>query len=155
KNSKKEMLLILTCDLEHNSFQCKWNSKRISDYVKVSHLEKDVTNFFESSKMDVLILQYQHKTNDLTQFFQIKCILESAHSLYWNKSNNETPANEKLVVLIVHNVMGQKDPFPIIFSQKWKLAFVDSLTSRSSIDLKDLTMSDQTAMIYQYPSFEQ
>ncbi|ETO07987.1 hypothetical protein RFI_29402, partial [Reticulomyxa filosa] len=117
KNYNKEMLLILTCDLEYNSFQCKWNSKCISDYMKVSHLEKDVTNFFESSMADILVLQYQHKTNDLTQFFQIKCILESAHSLHWKKSNNETPAKKKLVVLIVHNVMGQKDPFPIIFSQ--------------------------------------
>ncbi|ETO02465.1 hypothetical protein RFI_34967 [Reticulomyxa filosa] len=117
ENCNKEMLLILTCDLEYNSFQCKWNSKRISDYMKVNHLEKDVTNFFESSMTNILVLQYQHKTNDLTQFFQIKCILESAHSLYWKKSNNETPAKEKLVVLIVHNVMGQKNPFPIIFSQ--------------------------------------
>ncbi|ETN98085.1 hypothetical protein RFI_39437, partial [Reticulomyxa filosa] len=130
KNSKKEMLLILTCDLEYNSFQRKWNSKRIRDYMKVSHLEKDVTNFFESSMMDMLVLQYQHKTDDLTQFFQIKCILESAHSLYWNKSNNKKPAKKKLVVLIVHNVMGQKDPFPIIFSHIPRLsefAFIFSL----------------------------
>ncbi|ETO11932.1 hypothetical protein RFI_25443 [Reticulomyxa filosa] len=80
-NSDKEMLLILTCDLEHSSFQRKWNSKRTNDYMKVSHFEKDVTDFFESSRKNRLILQYQHKGNDLTQFFQIKCILESAYSL--------------------------------------------------------------------------
>ncbi|ETO05202.1 hypothetical protein RFI_32192, partial [Reticulomyxa filosa] len=117
KNCNKEMLLILTCDLEYNSFQRKWNSKHISDYMKVSHLEKDVTNFFESSKKNRLILQYQHKTNDLTQFFQIKCILESAYSSHCRKFDNEKSINEKLVVLIVHNVMEQKSPFPIIFSQ--------------------------------------
>ncbi|ETO11358.1 hypothetical protein RFI_26019, partial [Reticulomyxa filosa] len=116
-NSDKEMLLILTCDLEHKSFQRKWNSKRINDYMKVSHFEKDATDFFENSRKNRLILQYQHKSNDLTQFFQIKCILESAYSLYCSKSDNEKPTNQKFVVLIVHNVMGQKNPFPIIFSQ--------------------------------------
>ncbi|ETO01059.1 hypothetical protein RFI_36381 [Reticulomyxa filosa] len=123
KNSNKEMLLILTCDLEYNSFQRKWSSKRISDYMKVNQLEKDVTDFFESSKKSRLILQYQHKSKDLTQFFQIKCILESAYSLYCNKPDHEKPTNQKFVVLIVHNVMGQQDPFPIIFSQFKQIPF--------------------------------
>ncbi|ETN99488.1 hypothetical protein RFI_37984 [Reticulomyxa filosa] len=181
KNCNKEMLLILTCDLEYSSFQRRWSSKRISNYMKVSHLEKDVTDFFESSKKKGLILQYQHKSKDLTQFFQIKCILESAYSLYCNKPGNEKSTNEKLVVLIVHNVMRQKNPFPIIFSQfrqtlffflqnnrkrvstfccgnhlnrKWKIAFVDSLTSQLPMDLKNLITRDSIVVAGQYPSFE-
>ncbi|ETO06236.1 hypothetical protein RFI_31159 [Reticulomyxa filosa] len=61
KNSNKEMLLILTCDLECNAFQRKWRSKRVSEYMKVNHLEKDVKEFFESTSKDQFILQYQHK----------------------------------------------------------------------------------------------
>ncbi|ETN99142.1 hypothetical protein RFI_38338, partial [Reticulomyxa filosa] len=159
KNCNKEMLLILTCDLEYSSFQRKWSSKRISDYMKVSHLEKDVTDFFESSKKKKLILQYQHKSKDLTQFFQIKCILESAYLYY------EKPTNEKLVVLIVHNIMGQQHPFPIIFSKlnisffnfflqnnrKKSLIFLEILLP---MKLKNLITTDSTVVVDQYSSFE-
>ncbi|ETO02310.1 hypothetical protein RFI_35126, partial [Reticulomyxa filosa] len=97
KNSNKEMLLILTCDLECNAFQRKWRSKRVSEYMKVNHLEKDVKEFFESTSKDQFILQYQHKSEDLTQFFQTKCILETAYSLYYDE---EETKHDKLIVLI-------------------------------------------------------
>ncbi|ETO24712.1 hypothetical protein RFI_12444 [Reticulomyxa filosa] len=117
KNLRKEMLLILTCDLECNVFQQKWRSKRVSEYMEANHLEKDVKNFFESADKSPFILQYQHKSEDLTQFFQIKCIIEAAYALYCANIDEEKTEYDKLLVLIVHNTLGQKDPFPIFFSQ--------------------------------------
>ncbi|ETO34103.1 hypothetical protein RFI_02991, partial [Reticulomyxa filosa] len=155
-NSK--MLLILTFDEMQNAFQRKWDCKRVEDYAKVSYFEQDVKQFFAESDSDKFI-----NSEDLTQFFQIKWILETAHTSYYkdyNKHEDEEKYKDerinsdaqkskgkKLVVLIVRSVHKLQYPFPMIFTKKWTTVFVDSLTNQSSFSLKDLLQKDQLTMI--------
>ncbi|ETO32862.1 hypothetical protein RFI_04253, partial [Reticulomyxa filosa] len=133
-----KMLLILTFDEMQNAFQRKWNCKRVEKYAKVSNFEQDVKQFFTESESDKFIVRYQYKNSeDLTQFFQIKWILETAHASYYkdynkdnNKDNNKdekkykdeekdcnTQKSKKLVVLIVRSVHKLQHAFPIIFTK--------------------------------------
>ncbi|ETO02427.1 hypothetical protein RFI_35009, partial [Reticulomyxa filosa] len=126
-----KMLLILTFDEMQNAFQRKWDCKRVEDYAKVGHFEQDIKQFFTESDSNKFIIRYQYKNSeDLTQFFQIKWILETAHASYYkdnNKdekkykdekdSNTQISKRRKLVVLIVRSVHKLQRPFPIIFTK--------------------------------------
>ncbi|ETO01886.1 hypothetical protein RFI_35552 [Reticulomyxa filosa] len=154
------MLLILTFDEIQNAFQRKWDCKRVEDYAKVSHFEQDVKQFFAGNS-DMFILRYLHKNSeDLTQFFQIKWILETAHASYYKDNNNEKKYEDeekdrntqkskrrKLIVLIVRSVHKLEHPFPVIFTKKWEMVFVDSLTYQSSLSLQELLQSNQLTMM--------
>ncbi|ETO15811.1 hypothetical protein RFI_21553, partial [Reticulomyxa filosa] len=145
------MLLISTFDEMQNIFQRTWNCKRVEDYAKVSHFEQDVKQFFTESDSDKFIVRYQHKNSeDLTQFSQIKWILETAHASYYkdnNKNNEEKYKDEqkdsnrqkskKLVVFIVRNVHKLQNP----------TVFVDSLTNHSQFSLQDFLQNNPLTMI--------
>ncbi|ETO02982.1 hypothetical protein RFI_34425, partial [Reticulomyxa filosa] len=107
--------------------------KNVESYLKVGEFKKDIDDFFQSNNQHRLMLQYQHKSNDLTQYFQIKSILENAHHTYSLNNRN----NPKLIIFIVYN-MRILHPFPIIFSRKWKMVFIESLTSDAPTLLKEL-----------------
>ncbi|ETO01346.1 hypothetical protein RFI_36093, partial [Reticulomyxa filosa] len=151
-----KMLLILTSDEMQKTFQRKWDCKRVEDYAKVSHFEQDIKRFFTESDSDKFILRYQYKhSEDLTQFFQIKWILEAAHTSYYKDNKNENDEKDsntqnpkrKLVVLIVRNVHKLQYTFPIIFTKKWKIVFVDSLINQSLLSLQDMLRNNQLTMI--------
>ncbi|ETN99789.1 hypothetical protein RFI_37678, partial [Reticulomyxa filosa] len=150
------------------AFQRKWDCKRVEDYAKVSHFEQDVKQFFTQNNLDKFIIRYQHKkSDDLTQFLQIKWILETSHDSYYKNYNKDKDEDEKkyknedeekysniqnskgkkLIILIVRNVHKLQHPFPIIFAKKWKTVFVDSLTNQSSLSFGDIIQNNKLTMI--------
>ncbi|ETO06595.1 hypothetical protein RFI_30798 [Reticulomyxa filosa] len=157
--SNKQMALILTGDFEC-SLPEKWgdNTKKIESFKKSSEFEQIIDHFFSPKNTidNLLILQYVYDHKNFSQFMHIKHTLEHAHHRYYRRNEEEEEEKEKssvgqkLVVLLVH--MKQpicKDPFPLLFSRKWKLMYVDNLSSAESMQFKTLltqTMSDVIQM---------
>ncbi|ETO12805.1 hypothetical protein RFI_24571 [Reticulomyxa filosa] len=138
KDAKNQMLMVTTNDMEYN-IPLEWErcTTKIESFKKVSEFEKEVKEFFNSKQVkdDVLILQcrYTSKTKSLLE--QVISILQVEHHLFYKVADNHC-AN-KLIVLLIHT--NRKSPFPLIFTRKWRLVYVDYLLSTKPISLqKDL-----------------
>ncbi|ETO31658.1 hypothetical protein RFI_05462 [Reticulomyxa filosa] len=135
------------------------NAKKIEAFKTSRDFELAIHHFFspDNTFQNVQILQYMHDSKNLGHFTHIKHTLEHAHYRYYCRDKEEKTEEEvkddqkneneqKLIVLLVH--MKQpifKDPFPLIFSRKWKLTYVDSLSSIESVQVETLlsqTISD-------------
>ncbi|ETO00829.1 hypothetical protein RFI_36611, partial [Reticulomyxa filosa] len=80
KSQRNALILVLTNGLERTIFQQRYDEcKNVDSYLKVSEFKKEVDDFFQSKNRQMLMLQYQHKNADLTQYFHIKSILENAY----------------------------------------------------------------------------
>ncbi|ETO03186.1 hypothetical protein RFI_34226 [Reticulomyxa filosa] len=158
--SNKQMALIITGDFECN-LPDQWNesAKKIASFKKSSDFEQTIRHFFSSDNatQNLLILQYMHDSENLNHFMHIKHTLEHAHYRYYygneeGKDEKEDSKEEKkeveqrLIVLLVHiKPPIFEDPFPLIFSRKWKFIYVDNLSSMEPAQLKTLlsqTMSN-------------
>ncbi|ETO01018.1 RING finger protein [Reticulomyxa filosa] len=159
--SNKQMALILTGDFECN-LPVQWNyaTKKIASFKKSIDFEQTIYHFFSSDNttQDLLILQYVHDPKNVSHFMHIKHTLEHAHYQYYccneegkdqkedNKDEEKKQMEQRLVVLLVHiKPPIFKNPFPLIFSRKWKFTYVDNLSLVESVQLKTLlsqTMSD-------------
>ncbi|ETO36344.1 hypothetical protein RFI_00721 [Reticulomyxa filosa] len=147
----KQMALILTGDFECN-LPDQWNgaAKKIASFKKSSDFEQTINHFFSSDNttQDLLILQYVHGSKNFSHFMHIKHTLEHAHYQYYcdKKEEKEKEVRQRSAVLLVHiKPPIFKNPFPLIFSRKWKFTYVDSLSSTEPAQLKTLlsqTMCD-------------
>ncbi|ETO01873.1 hypothetical protein RFI_35565, partial [Reticulomyxa filosa] len=152
--SNKQMALILTGDFECN-LPVQWNyaTKKIASFKKSVDFEQAIHYFFspDNTTQDLLILQYVHDSKNFSHFMHIKHTLEHAHHQYYccneegkdqkedNKDEEKKQMEQRLVVLLVHiKPPIFKNPFPLIFSRKWKFTYVDNLSSVESVQLKTL-----------------
>ncbi|ETO16154.1 hypothetical protein RFI_21203, partial [Reticulomyxa filosa] len=155
--SNKQMALILTGDFECN-LPDRWNyaTKKIASFKKSSDFEQTIHHFFSSDNttQDLLILQYVHDPKNFNHFMHIKPRKDEKkdNKEEENKENKEEEKKEneeekkenkevkqRLIVLLVHMKPPIfKDPFPLLFSRKWKFTYVDNLSSMESVQLKTL-----------------
>ncbi|ETN98436.1 hypothetical protein RFI_39063, partial [Reticulomyxa filosa] len=147
----EQMLMVLTLDFECNLGK-EWHADllKVEDYNKASDFEKAVESFFNpNSNKNRLLLQYRYEPQNLTQFIQIKHILQKTHHRYLKSENKEL---RKTVVCIIHIGKGVVDgSFPLIFSRKWKYVYMDYLSCTEPISLKTLLTQRVTNVINNEP----
>ncbi|ETO11432.1 hypothetical protein RFI_25944, partial [Reticulomyxa filosa] len=155
KNSKDQMAMVITNDMEHN-IPTEWMhcTKKISSFKKVNQFEKTVKEFFKDEPSeDVLILQCRYMPDSKDQLEQIIHILQLEHHIFYSEPTNSK--KQKLIILLIHT--NKTSPFPLIFRQlqktilfvktkmeslffkknrKWKIVYVDYLLSTDTISLK-------------------
>ncbi|ETO32977.1 hypothetical protein RFI_04131, partial [Reticulomyxa filosa] len=134
KNSKDQMAMVITNDMEHN-IPTEWMhcTKKISSFKKVNQFEKTVKEFFKDEPSeDVLILQCRYMPDSKDQLEQIIHILQLEHHIFYNEPTNSK--KQKLIILLIHT--NKTSPFPLIFRQKWNIFYVDYLLSTDTISLK-------------------
>ncbi|ETO01864.1 hypothetical protein RFI_35575, partial [Reticulomyxa filosa] len=77
KSQRNALILVLMNGLERTIFQQRYDEcKNMDLYLKVSEFKKEVDDFFQSKNRQMLMLQYQHKNENLMQYFQTNLFLK-------------------------------------------------------------------------------
>ncbi|ETN98433.1 hypothetical protein RFI_39067, partial [Reticulomyxa filosa] len=134
KNCKDEMVMIITNDMARNiPIEWIYCTKEISSFKKVNQFEKTIKEFFNNEiSEDILTLQCRYTSKSKYKLEQIIYILRLEHYLFYNNPINGE--KHKLIILLIHT--NKISPFPLIFRQKWKIFYVDSLLSTDTISLQ-------------------